>query len=79
MLQTDLNCVGVAITRGDMCRGGPVTGGDVGVGPGFNKKLHDVGVTPAGSVIHWGQAKLVTDIHINTGEPQEPLDDPLKQ
>ena len=78
MIQTDLNCVRVAITRGDMCGGGSVTGGNVGVGPGFNKKLHDVGVTPASSVIHWGQAKLVTDIHINTGEFQEPLNDLLK-
>ena len=68
----------VAITRGDMCGGGSVTGGNVGVGPGFNKNLHDVGVTPASSVIHWGQAKLVTDIHINTGEFQEPLNDLLK-
>ena len=51
-----------------MCGGGSVIGWNVGVGPGFNKKLHDVGVTPASSVIHWGQAKLVTDIYINTGE-----------
>ena len=75
VIKTHLNCVSIAITRGYMGRCGSIIGGNVGVGPGPDKDLDNVCVSPAGGVIHGGQAKLVPDIHIQAGQPQEPVYD----
>ena len=69
----------ISVACSDMGRRGAVIGRHVWVAPGADKEPHDAGVSPAGGVIHRGQAQLVANIDIDTGDLQEPLYDLLKR
>ena len=74
-----LNRVSISVACSDMGRRGAVIGRQVWVAPGADEEPHDAGVSPAGGVIHRGQAQLVANIDIDTGDLQEPLYDLLKR